>query len=142
MEQPIVAVDEGTKTRIAQLIEYANNHRISLDELLKIVDFEKPPVGDRNGHSIILNKNYRVVYSIEELPNRWVKHISISVKDPNSLPSPGAVEDIVRLFDFPELWNCQLYLHSTSSYTAINAITTFDNKCNQSNQNESKGTVL
>ena len=99
----VAVIDEAARAEIAALCWYADLHRLSLPEQLRMSRGERPPVGDDLDFCLTISGVYRCVFSIEEYPGGWCRRLSISIREPNparQLPSHEAVEVIAGAFGF------------------------------------------
>ena len=99
----VAVLDEAARAEIAALCLHADLHRLPLEEQRRIATGERPPVGDDFNFCLTISGIYRCVFSIEEHPGGWYRHLSISIRDPNParpLPSPEAMEVIAGAFGF------------------------------------------
>lgn len=117
--RPLIITEE-TQQKIFDLIEFAEESKIPLSEMKKIAAGILPPVGDFKTHSIEIPFNYRIVFSIEEHPGGWFKHLSISVPGRGNYPSVPSVEIIASQFDMPDLKQC--YVYAEEGVEAINVL--------------------
>lgn len=107
--------DNEVLYKINLLKSYAEEHKISVDDLLDTINKQMKPVGDYKGYTITIPTGYRIVYSIEEQTIGDVKHLSVSVDEDGVLPNPTAVEMIMKEFGFKEsLDNCKVFLEQIS----------------------------
>jgi len=99
----VAVIDEAVRAEIAALCLHADRHRLSLEDLGNITHGLRPPIGDTPDHALTLAGVYRCVFSVEEHPGGWFRHLSISILAPNPerpLPSPEAVQAIAQAFGF------------------------------------------
>lgn len=95
----ILQIDKKAKEAILRLKLYAENHKVDLETMKKMVNRIVSPVGDNLNYVCYLHDGYRIVFSIEEHPSGWYRHISISVEN-NTLPSISSTELIMKEFGF------------------------------------------
>lgn len=98
----VLIIDEPTKARIKALYDYANEHRLTIEQLKKQQSGEDPPIGDNPTHSLHLTDGYKVVFSIDEQPMGVMCHMSMSVasKNPDTMPNEYAVQEVAALLSF------------------------------------------
>ena len=99
----VAVLDEAARAEIAALCLHADLHRLPLAEQLRMSRGERPPVGDDPDFCLTISGIYRCVFSIEEHPGGWCRHLSISILAPNParpLPSPEAAQAIAQEFGF------------------------------------------
>jgi hypothetical protein len=82
------------------LIKYAVEHPFSLKDLIEIRGNPATAAGNNPHRSVVLPFGYRCVFTIEEQPIGWVRHLSVSVLEPRRMPNVPAVEAIMKLFHF------------------------------------------
>jgi len=118
----LLIINDESRALIKKVIEYAESHIYSLDDLLDIKNKQLSVAGDEPEFSCEIPDGFRVVYTIENQPMGKVRHISISIKtdEPNKLPNPAAVEMIIAEFGFKnKLQDCHVSLEKD---IAINVI--------------------
>jgi hypothetical protein len=122
MARPLVIDGKG----IAELKAYANENRIPLDKMKRIANGDYPPAGDYKARTIMLPVGYRVVYTIEEHPDRdgdgtkWLRHLSITCD--NQPPSKHAARLLMDSFDFGPTDDCCIYFEEMPFMKALNVI--------------------
>jgi hypothetical protein len=84
------------KNEINKVIDFAKKHPITQQQLTTTI------VGDIPDYVCSITEGFRIVFSFEHQPVGWCRHISISVSDPNKLPSILAVEMIIKEFGFSD----------------------------------------
>lgn len=94
--RPLLISDEQLK----ELKEFAEKNTIAFDEMKQIKDGVLKPMGDRPEHLRIIPVGYRVVYSIEQHFERWMRHVSVSVDAEGKLPSIDSVGAIMHELGF------------------------------------------
>ena len=91
-------IDQSVTKEVEKLVEYAEKHPFTFDDMLDIKNGEESPAGDRPEYVLKIPVGYRVVFCIE-LQKYKVRHLSVSV-DGEGLPNPAAVLGIMELFGF------------------------------------------
>lgn len=93
--------------RLRELKEYAENHRIDLQEMIAIRDKQHPPVGDRDSYRLYAPVGYKIVFSIDEtLDHNWIRHMSMSVNTPDRYPNEYALREVCRHLGYKNLDEC------------------------------------
>jgi hypothetical protein len=117
-------IDNEVKADLNRLVEYAETHPFSIDDLLDIQNGVLPPPGDNPERVCLIPFDYRIVYSIEQQLKGDVRHLSMSVSGENKLPSIQAVETIMGFVGFKNgLQDCMKYLEDVSeNHQAINIL--------------------
>lgn len=117
----LLVINDEVRSTIKKLIEYAESHQYSLDDLLDIKNKQLSVAGDEPEFSCEIPDGFRVVYTIENQPMGKVRHISISISgEKGKLPNPAAVEMIISEFGFKnKLEDCHV---SIEKDIAINVI--------------------
>lgn len=93
-------IDDEARIEINKVIAYAQDHKIDFPSMEKMMSGEADPVGDNAFYACYLNEGYRVVFSFEEQPCGWCRHLSVSVDTMHKLPNVPAVELIMKEFGF------------------------------------------
>lgn len=94
----ILTIGEKEKQSIQKVIDFAKSSPVSRKQLLK----KSIIVGNIPEYVCKIPEGFRIVFSFENQPVGWCRHISISVPDKTKLPSQPAVEMIIKEFGFPE----------------------------------------
>ncbi len=91
-----------TDTAIAAVIEYAKAHPLSIRQLMEIQAHPERCPGEFKEHTISIPSCYRCVYSIEQHPTKWMRHLSVSVETAKQSERPciAALRQIMVLFGF------------------------------------------
>lgn len=119
--RPLI-IDDEMKARIQRLIDAAQANRIDLPTLKKIAAGELPPPGDIPAHICFLPFGWKIVFTIEQQPNGWFLHMSVSVDSKDKVPNPIAVQEIATILGFPSLDQCMVYPEKFPGGTAINVM--------------------
>lgn len=107
----VLIVDDKLKSDIEKVMAYAEDHQLTMDDLLDMYNGNMEIPGDIEDRNVRTESGYRMVYSIEEQPRGMMKHLSISVDVDCWLPNPVAVEEIMELFGFRgKINDCKCYL--------------------------------
>ncbi|MDX2165711.1 MAG: hypothetical protein SF182_01550 [Deltaproteobacteria bacterium] len=93
-----LVISEENAARCAAVVKYAEAHRIDGAGLRAICARRRRPVGDDPGHIANLDDGVRCVFSIEEHPGGWARHLSITVR--GHLPIPALAGVIMQWFGF------------------------------------------
>jgi len=107
MAHPLI-IDEQVLGFIKRVSDHAEANRIDFQNMKAIAESIQKPVGDNDNYVCYLPVGFRVVYSIEEHPLGWCRHLSVSVDTVGKMPSIPAVEMIMREFGFTGTINDQL----------------------------------
>lgn len=119
----ILIITSATKKEIEDLIDLAEQMKIPIDEMEKIAAGSLPPIGNNKLYSIEIQVGFRVVFSIEEHPGGWFKHLSISVRGKGNWPNMNAVEAIANEFGILDLK--RQYIYPEYEVEAINIISKY-----------------
>lgn len=96
----ILQIDQRGKEAIQRLKTYAEGHKVDLESIKRMASGTQSPVGNDTNYSCYLHDGYRIVFSIEQQSSGWYRHISISVDDPQKVPSVPSTEMIMNEFGF------------------------------------------
>ena len=98
----VLFFDDTVRKIIKNMIAFAEKNKITLSTLKKMVKGDVMPVGADPDRNLIIG-THRIVFSIEQQPFGWCRHISISVLKTDGvsdLPSIPAVLEIIKEFGF------------------------------------------
>lgn len=91
----VLVMGDEEKQKLEDLKAYAEEHPLTMDDLLDIMHGAPAP-GDRPEYTCLIPFDYKVVFTIE--PNARqvpIRHLSISVKAKGRLPLPEACQMIM-----------------------------------------------
>ena len=120
----VLVIGNDEKEMIKKVVEYSKLYPITREQLLQ----KTITVGDIKEYTCSIPMGFKVVFSFENQPTGWFRHISISVPDKNRLPSPQAVSMIIEEFGFPKDITDQdnVWIETQSVPNAINVIKKID----------------
>ena len=130
MHRRVLLIGDMERTAIKNLMFYAENNKLSYDKMKKIMARKMPPPGDNEKYVITIPLNFRIVFTIEQHPGGWFKHLSVSIPNKNKAPHPNAVEMIMAEFEMGDL-NARpgnsVYIEEIGNgYKAINILCPFE----------------
>jgi hypothetical protein len=89
---------------IQRLIKFAGEERVPLEEMKRRVKAlqrgDKLPSRYNMRFTIKIPFGYSATYTIEEQPQGWARHLSVSVEQFGGMPNSNAVEMLMREFGF------------------------------------------
>lgn len=95
-------IDAAVRDQVARLVTYASEHPISRRQLADMAERVKNrAVGDRPEYEVNIPVGFRCVFSIEDHPGGWMRHLSVSVNT-GKAPHPMAVVGLMSLFGFSQ----------------------------------------
>jgi len=117
-------ITKSMKIAIAGVIKQAEAHRIDLKTVMGMATGAIPPVGDNQTYSCkLLNKSgkgYRVVYSIEQHPNKkWCRHLSMSTNISNVSMGP-ILDKVLKEFGYDKTLDNVIWFENNG--TAVNVL--------------------
>lgn len=128
MGNPLV-IDEAA---LAALKKHGEKRFIILAEMRRIVSGQAASVGDRNGYSLDMEVGYRVVFSVEEHPQKdgstvWLRHMSISQVQSGRAPNQLTLGLVGKELGFPmnekahtlNYEKCQIWLENKDMVNAV-----------------------
>jgi len=98
MDNRSLVLGKKEKRAIKRVLIYASEHTVSIRDVKRISEGVIPPVGIAPQYACEIPEGYRVVFCKEEQPAGWCNHLSVSIDDPEALPSVPAVEAIMHEF--------------------------------------------
>jgi hypothetical protein len=85
---------------LRRLREYAESHRFPIERLRQLAK-TRSPIGDTDSNlCCVVPDGFQVCFSIEQHPGGWMRHASISVNKPASLPAEPAVDLLIGELGF------------------------------------------
>jgi hypothetical protein len=96
--QPLV-LGEASRLLVEKTVAFAQAHRIGSSTLQAILDGDIDSPGNHPNYCCTIPMGYRCVYTVEEQPEGWCTHISISVAN-NPSPNIVAVNLLLQEFGF------------------------------------------
>lgn len=118
--RPLMINDE-LRTRAAQVVEYAKKHRYNMSEVLRLMKHPEDAPGHNPEFVVVFPFGYRCVYTEEEQPGGWMRHISISLMEKETLPPVQAVEELIKVFGFRgPLKQCNALEIMKEKYDSVN----------------------
>lgn len=116
----VLVIEPAVKDLVAEVVQYAEANHIGVNDMKRIMAGELPPAGDDIHRACIIPRGYRCVFTIEQQPMGWCKHLSISVNRDDKYPHPLAVDAILSEFGMPKMAECLTYVEQ--EVRAINMI--------------------
>lgn len=118
--RPLI-IGEAERQKILNLKSYAIDNPVNLETMIQIKNGNVPPVGDYSQYCICIPKGFKIVYSIEQHPGGWFKHISISV-NAKKYPSEEHILAILDKFDFDDVNSPNVMVYQEHMARAINVV--------------------
>ena len=102
----MLILDNQVRSEIKKLIEFAHQNIVPEKQMIAIAEGKVPPVGHFPTFSLNIPVGVKVVYSVEEHPqktgkSKTFKHISVSVD--RKLPSVELVNSLLTEFSFSNI---------------------------------------
>lgn len=118
----ILILDDKSRAEIKRVLDYAEEHVYTMDDLLDIYNKAAEPPGYFPGFNCVIN-DYRIVFTYEMQNPGKMRHISISMAN-GKLPTIEAVEIIIKEFGYENpLHDCMISLEPISdNQKAVNVI--------------------
>lgn len=114
---------EEQKKEVARVMEFAEKHAFSKAVMEKRMENVGTPPGDNPEFFCLIPVGFKCVYTIEEQPFGWCRHLSVSVDNPDKMPSIPAVEMLMKEFGFRgKLKECYVYIEDKIVPKAVNII--------------------
>lgn len=112
--RPLI-INETSRLIIAETIKYAEKNKISKPFLMAAMNGKMPCPGDNPNYCCYFEVGYKVVFTVEEQPCGWCKHISVSVASPKKdvLPNVESVKLIMQEFGMDSLEESNLYIEDS-----------------------------
>lgn len=114
-------INEDAEKRIQDVVQYAKKHRISADKMKEIMETGEAAVLSDPNFACYFETNYRTVFTIEEHPCGWMRHLSVSVDRPGRWPLPEAVEYLMEIYGMGKSLK-KAYVYQEKEDEAINVL--------------------
>ena len=100
----VLAIGPGESLKVAEVRAYseAEDQWVHLEDMHKMVEGALPPIGDDPRRVVRFPMGFRAIYSIEQHPSGWLRHLSVSLTRNRQKQNPGAhaVAMLAREFGF------------------------------------------
>lgn len=113
-------MNDPTKAKIKNLIDYATENKISIKQLGDKAKGLIGPVGDDDKRVILIEHGFKVAFSFEQQEEGLFRHISISQF--NSVPSVHDTGIIVEEFGFNDMCDCYISIEDNKNIKSINLL--------------------
>lgn len=108
-------IDYDLEGEIKKLVDFAEEHPFTMDDMLDVVNGDVLVAGDREGHYLNTPFGIRIVYSIEMQNAGKARHLSVSIDKDCSFPPPPVTREIMKLIGFEnELEECLIDIEKFS----------------------------
>ncbi len=119
--RPLV-ISEAERARVREVREYAEHHRYPAAEVLYLMSHPERAPGLNPERAMVFPLGYRCVFTIEEQPCGWCRHLSVNVMEKKLLPSREAVAELCRQFGFVKPLD-ELIVHiMEETYDSVNVL--------------------
>jgi hypothetical protein len=85
---------------IGRVVKFALLRRLSIHDLHNVVAHKVASPGDDPNYRCVVRVGYRCVFTIEQQPMGWVRHLSVSVLGDGVAPNEMAVAMLAEAFGF------------------------------------------
>lgn len=132
-------INNQSQELIAKVFDFAKKHPVTRTQLVE----KSIVVGDIPDYVCKVPDGFRIVFSFEDQPTGWCRHLSVSIPDKYKLPGPPAVEMIMKEFGFKGTINDQsnAWIETDIIPHAVNIIQILDDNetelCEELNKNVS-----
>lgn len=98
--RPLV-ISETEKANIKRVMAHAESHRISTEQLKRVIEGTVPAPGRNKYHTVIVPVGYYCVYTEEQQPTLGMcRHLSVAVMGEGQAPNEVAVQMLMTEFGF------------------------------------------
>jgi hypothetical protein len=119
MEILILGPEERAKLK--KIVDYAHKNPYTMDDLLDTINNPANAPGTKPEHQCEIPEGFKVVYSVDCLPEGKIRHLSICLNKKDTIPSVQSVERIMNACGFKEdLAECNIRFEKLEpGYTAV-----------------------
>lgn len=93
-------LNEHSEAVIQRVCDWANTHRLSMREVLRIMAPGQPPAALDPRCVCVVPVGYRCCFTIEQQKAGWCRHLTVACMGHEEAPSVPAVELLMREFGF------------------------------------------
>jgi hypothetical protein len=93
-------IDYDLEGEIKKLVDFAEKHPFSMDDIFDVSNGAEPAAGDREGYFLMTPFGIKIVYSIENQVVGKIRHLSVGINKDHSFPPPFITMEIMRLIGF------------------------------------------
>lgn len=117
----ILSIGPAEQEIITRMLIYAHANPLSMDDLLDTINNPSNAPGLKPEHQCQIN-DFKIVYSIDCLPEGKIRHLSISRDKKDVVPSIEATKMIMKACGFVnDLQDCKIKFEKLEpGYTAVN----------------------
>ncbi len=116
-------IDQKVRDDAARLVAFAEANIVDAARVDRVRRKVERPPGDDPRHAITVPMEFRVVFSVDELPNGLARHLSVSIPKVGRLPMPEAIMMLLPLFDMAEFGMCVVWVEGVpDGLGAINVL--------------------
>jgi len=109
--------------KLKDLESYALLNPFTLPMLKEVLASKRSPAGDIPEYSITIPVGYKVVYSIEEHPGGFARHLSVSSPSKGKHPKPIVINTIMSYLEFDGMSSSpDIYVYTENVGKGIEAI--------------------
>jgi len=122
----MLIIDCQDREIIKKVLDFAKNHPVTRKQLTE----KSIIVGNISDYVCKIPDGFRIVFSFEDQPIGWCRHLSVSIPDRTKLPSQPAVEMIMKEFGFTGTINDQtnVWIETDVTPHAVNIIQLIDDE--------------
>jgi hypothetical protein len=119
---------------LQELKQYAEQHPLTMDDLLDIKNGDHPSPGDIKEFVRLIPIGYRVVLTIEHQLEKHIRHLSMSVNTKGKMPNEYAVKRVMGILGFKnKIYECILNVEEFDvGHYAINVLEIIKNGIHKS----------
>jgi len=117
-------IDKHLEKAIKNMVKYAEEHPVTIDDILDQLNGQRKPVGEIIGHVVYVPSGYKIVYSIEQQTKGTVRHLSMSVDKKGRTPNPLVVRSVMEMVGFKNGFEkCKVWLEEFEpEHQAVNVV--------------------
>lgn len=109
----MLVISPEVRAAVRAVVEYAEAHRYSVHDLMRLFGHPENAPGHTPGFVVTVPTGYRCVFTIEQQPDGWMRHLSVSIMQKDRVPATMAVAALLPLFGFKTPLNkCHVHLMS------------------------------
>lgn len=100
----VFVINDAVITAVEEVVAHADANRFSLHEVMRMMNRRELAPGNFPPFVVVIPIRTRCVYTIEQQPCGWCRHLSVSLMSRTALPSKIVVTELLKLFGFKKTW--------------------------------------
>lgn len=106
-----LVISPEVQAAVDKVKAYAQEHPFNVHDIHRLLAHPENAHGNTPGFVVVIPLGYRCVFTIEQQPHGWMRHVSVSVGAKGRIPSVPALIEILKMFGFKKpLYDCVVHV--------------------------------